>query len=335
MKSVFYVHVACGLSDNTTKWFDAIVRCLIPFCLMLIGDICITYNIWKSNKMRQDMISEEKSKEDEAELKSLTYMLLAASFTYLFLNLPYIIFIMFAKYTNHFYKTFDEQISANHLWYILSVCFMYLNNSVNFLLYCIGGKTFKKEFLVMCGCYKRTSAREKVLEQAKKDHEERLKEREKRHRMEEKESGELSLAKSKEDVIELCDESISHTVEIHEQPDVYSEESSTHIDIHNTMDKDSCIVITHDAFHNSRDKTQLFEEQDVDTLETECSIHASEVIMTKDNTDQKSTGVKLFEAESVVSIGGIHTPFEENTDAGGNEIKNEDEIEMHVISYKQ
>ena len=56
---------------------------------------------------------------------------------------------------------------------------MYLNNSVNFLLYCIGGETFKEEFLVMCGCHKRLSAREKVIEQAKKDREERLKEREK------------------------------------------------------------------------------------------------------------------------------------------------------------
>ena len=71
----------------------------------------------------------------------------------------------------------DDYISSDYLWAKCSFGLLYLNNSVNFLLYCISGETFKEEFLIMCGCHKRLTAREKVIEQAKKERQERLKEK--------------------------------------------------------------------------------------------------------------------------------------------------------------
>ena len=32
--------------------------------------------------------------------------------------------------------------------------FTYVNNAINFFLYCLGGKTYKEEFLKMIGCFK-------------------------------------------------------------------------------------------------------------------------------------------------------------------------------------
>ena len=148
---------------------------------MLIGGICIVYNIYKSNKNRQIIISDKNAKEDDKYLKSLTYMLLTASFTYLFLTLPYVIYMLLGQYIQHLYEKYDAYISALHLWAIISFCLMYLNNSVNFLLYCISGELFREEFLVMCGCLKRLTPRQKVIEQARRKREERLKEREKKH----------------------------------------------------------------------------------------------------------------------------------------------------------
>ena len=135
------------------------------------------YELNKSNKSRQEMISDETAKRDEGELRSLTYMLLTASFSYLILTLPYLLKILCTPYMVHFYELFDDFGSAMQLWYICSLCLMYLNNSVNFLLYCIGGETFREEFL-MCGCHKRMSVREKVIEQATKEREERMNEKE-------------------------------------------------------------------------------------------------------------------------------------------------------------
>lgn len=160
------------------------------------------------------MISDKKGKADDKDLKSMTYMLLTASFTYLLLTLPYIIYALFGKHTEVLYESADEKKSSKLLWYICSLCFMYLNNSVNFLLYCIGGETFRGEFLIMCGYRKRLNAREKVIEQAKKEREERKKEREKANRKKERDA--LSMSKINE--IELYEEPITHVVEIPEQP---------------------------------------------------------------------------------------------------------------------
>ena len=41
-----------------------------------------------------------------------------------------------------------------YLWYVISICFMYVNNSINFYLYCLGGPTFRKEFIILMSCFK-------------------------------------------------------------------------------------------------------------------------------------------------------------------------------------
>lgn len=183
----FDVHVICALSSDTVlvKWFDATVRCMVPFILMLAGNISIVYKIHGSNRNRKHMISDESVKVYGKCLKSITYMLLTASFTYLFLTLPYAMKIFICEYTRIFYETVDEFQSAEYLWSAISFCLMYLNNSLNYLLYCISGKTFKEEFLVMCGCHKRLTGREKVIELANKDHAGKLKESVKNNQMEE------------------------------------------------------------------------------------------------------------------------------------------------------
>ena len=176
----FDVIVTCLMLENDPAfWVDAFFRCTIPFLLMLIGDICIIHNIKKCNKFRQYIISKGNDKVKDKEVISLTTLLLAASLTYILLTLPYIIHILFSHYTFQLYETEDEFYSSHHLWFICTKCLMYINNSVNFLLYCIGGTTFREEFLVMLGCHKRISPKEKVIEQARLNKEKRMKEKEK------------------------------------------------------------------------------------------------------------------------------------------------------------
>ena len=38
-----------------------------------------------------------------------------------------------------------------YLWYVISICFMFVNNSINFWFYVFGGETFRNEFLTMIG----------------------------------------------------------------------------------------------------------------------------------------------------------------------------------------
>ena len=109
-------------------------------------------------------------------------LLLTASFTYLLLELPYVIYILimrfirslhilshdsfqFFKYTD--YKIIDdrgedhgEYLASMYLWYSISISFMYINNSIKFYLYCLGGSTFREEFLTMMNCCKPQKARD-------------------------------------------------------------------------------------------------------------------------------------------------------------------------------
>ena len=177
----FELYVYCGTLSSETNfndyWFDTIVRSVIPFILMMTGDICILYCFQKSNKMHKDIISDEKIKKEKRALKSVTFMLLTASFTYLFLTLPYSVKLLSYDYVWSIYRSINDYQSAMELWNQCTSCLLLLNNSINFLLYCISGETFKEEFLVMCGCHKRLTAREKVIEQAKKERQERLKDK--------------------------------------------------------------------------------------------------------------------------------------------------------------
>ena len=199
----FEVSKECAVVNIDFVWVDTTVRCLIPFAAMLLSDLCIVYSLYKFNQRRQEIVSDESAKKDEEELRNMTLMLLLASFTYLLLTLPYMIYILFPQYTGKFYESYDEYISAMKLWYVCSQCCIFLNNSVNFLLYCISGETFREEFLVMCGCRKRLTAREKVIEQARKEREERLKEREMGMKLEQNTS---NLQLNIESHTELCEE---------------------------------------------------------------------------------------------------------------------------------
>ena len=46
----------------------------------------------------------------------------------------------------------SPHFAAMYLWYIISISFMYINNSINFYLYCLGGATFRDEFYTMMTC---------------------------------------------------------------------------------------------------------------------------------------------------------------------------------------
>ena len=86
-------------------------------------------------------------------LSLLRIILLFISFTYLILTLSYNIYILLAEYMREYYSSYDEYIAFNRLWYTCTTLLLYVNNSVNFILYCLGGRTYREEFLKMVGCF--------------------------------------------------------------------------------------------------------------------------------------------------------------------------------------
>ena len=177
----FGLQFVCGIGDPVALWIDAVIRSFLPFILMLFGNICIIYCLDKSNKIRQEMLSEDQIREDNEQLHSMTISLLAAGFTYLLLTLPYIVYFF---YNNtrllEGYQISNDDIAENQLFWVCANTFVLLNNSINFIIYCLAGKTFNKQFQIMCGCQKKEDPRQKVIRAALAERKRRLDAKEQR-----------------------------------------------------------------------------------------------------------------------------------------------------------
>ena len=127
----------------------AFIQCYLPSGLMLLGSMIIIFLLYRIYKKRRVMKSTNNDLSDFDQIISIAFMLLATCFIYLILTLPYAIdsiglddtFLKFGSYT--------EYISAYMLYYRCSKLCHFINNSINFLLYCIAGKPFRKEFISM------------------------------------------------------------------------------------------------------------------------------------------------------------------------------------------
>lgn len=179
----FTVHKSCQSTSLTGAWLDSIFRCALPFTILLIFNILIMCLRREHYNNRCKILATAKKEKEEHEVKVLTFLLLAASLSYLFFALPYISYILLmpavrtisdgefinavtSEYCKEFdldcryidYKVVDDKgedhgkySAAMYLWYIISLVFMYINNSINFYLYCLGGTTFRNELM---GCKK-------------------------------------------------------------------------------------------------------------------------------------------------------------------------------------
>ena len=132
------------------KWIDISTRLISPFILMLTGNTIIICLLTKNEQKRKSMTSS--SDKNAKKVKSVSIVLLTTSFSYMLLTIPYMLYITVGQQLAHYYKDLDEYTSVMQLWFMISACFLYLNNSINFFLYCISGSHFRKEFYFMLRC---------------------------------------------------------------------------------------------------------------------------------------------------------------------------------------
>ncbi|ELU07541.1 hypothetical protein CAPTEDRAFT_188046 [Capitella teleta] len=114
---------------------------IIPFVCVLILNVCIIVKLIQSTP---ELIAQASTRthamvKHRRQLK-VTYTLLILSLAFLLLTGPYTLHSLIVKDTR------EPKIQARNLL-SKTVCFllMYLNHSINFYLYCISGKKFRKE----------------------------------------------------------------------------------------------------------------------------------------------------------------------------------------------
>lgn len=128
--------------EKQWPWIDLTVSSLLPFlillalnCIIILRITCKGSSVATAPRGRSTRIT------------SMTAILISVSFTFLLFTLPICIYLClsgtFAKVTDE--KDIGQQILA---WAVVSLLY-YTNTSCNFILYCISGPKFRKEFLAM------------------------------------------------------------------------------------------------------------------------------------------------------------------------------------------
>ena len=142
----FTVRSSCVYDNaNSLKWVEMSAHCFLPFTFMVIGNIGIIFLLYDTIKTRMSIKqgSAANNHSDFEQLISLAVLLIITCFIYLILTLPYVVYVMY--HTFHGFSTLGE----NQLFFVCSMCCEYINYSLNFLLYCLASKHFRKVFLTM------------------------------------------------------------------------------------------------------------------------------------------------------------------------------------------
>ena len=141
------------LAFEIWPWADLTIYSILPFTIM---KICSTIII-KTIHRRRRTLSRRYSVNGivESKVKTMTTILLTVTctFVFLFLTTP---FTIYATTVNELYRKVNVDY---HLFYASARMLRYVNNSVNFFLYCLSGRPFRRELIYLLRGRKRPLTR--------------------------------------------------------------------------------------------------------------------------------------------------------------------------------
>ncbi|XP_060576924.1 FMRFamide receptor-like [Ruditapes philippinarum] len=136
-------------------WIDLCVFCLIPFTVIVIGNALILFKVLKSQrKVKSRVVPSAQNGNRQAttsghnnKQSSMTAMLFTLNVVFLLSTSPVSIY-------NIGYPYWSENASLHKhaqldFWWAIVNMLMYVNNSLNFFLYCLSGTKFRQEVIVI------------------------------------------------------------------------------------------------------------------------------------------------------------------------------------------
>jgi hypothetical protein len=130
-------------------WIAAVCVSLLPFTILLVCNILIIVQLMNAQRMRAAAQSSS-----EKGFRQTIVMCLSISFVFLFTTLPSIVLVIGRPY----WKPSDDPVPRYDVTKAIINQMAYINHSINFWLYCLTGRAFRHELLVMLGCNKPGSA---------------------------------------------------------------------------------------------------------------------------------------------------------------------------------
>ena len=151
-----------GTITRVYSWITFVINGIIPFSMLIYMNSVIVQTVRNSRKLFRSTATEnEQNKEARQRLmiraeNQLTIMLLCVTMLFLILLFPtYIRFI----YLNFVKRDTPSKYASSMLFFQITYKLYTTNNGINFVLYCISGKKFRKDLkeLLCCMLNKRGS----------------------------------------------------------------------------------------------------------------------------------------------------------------------------------
>ncbi len=122
------------LTEYIALWIHICLGNLIPFVAMLVANSAIIAKVTFANHLRKVQLNVDNDK----KLSGMTITLFSMTFTFLLTTVP--IYVV-----NYIIKDKENTEQKQLVMAILNLLF-YTNYSINFLLYCVSGTRFRREF---------------------------------------------------------------------------------------------------------------------------------------------------------------------------------------------
>ena len=125
------------LAYKIWPWIDLTIYSLLPFAIMITSIIVMLKTIKQRRRMlcRQGSINSSRGRTTQ----TMTATLLSVIFVFLLLTAP---FVIYATILKELHGKIDIDF---FLYYYIASYLRYVNNSVNFFLYCLSGQPFRTE----------------------------------------------------------------------------------------------------------------------------------------------------------------------------------------------
>lgn len=142
---------------NVHPWLDFCLNCFIPLIIFIICNSCIAVKVllrWRNmQKIVHSKATKHANRESAATNRNdndsrLTIMLFTVTLVFLLTTAPMRVLIILFKWLYEQNLT-RKQYALIYLLFRVSEILMYINNSVNFFLYCVTGSKFRKELQKM------------------------------------------------------------------------------------------------------------------------------------------------------------------------------------------
>lgn len=138
---------------KTWPWIDLCVFCVIPFTVIVIGNVLILLRVIKSQNKTKSRIMpstqngtiQTTTHSHGSKHSSMTAMLFTLNVVFLVSTSPVSIYTIGEPYWAK--GASGQKCAQLKLWWAIVNMFMYTNNSLNFLLYCLSGSRFRREVI--------------------------------------------------------------------------------------------------------------------------------------------------------------------------------------------